>query len=74
MPQLGKMIVLMGLVLVLVGGVIWALGKTGFRGLPGDIRYDSPNAHFYFPIATCLVISALLTFGMWLWRWLSRGQ
>lgn len=72
MPQLGKMIVVMGLVLVLLGGAIWLLGKTGFRGLPGDIRYESEGTHFYFPVVTCLLVSLFLTLGLWIWRWLSR--
>ncbi len=73
MPQVGKTLVLLGAVLILIGAVVWVLGRLGFRGLPGDIRYESDHLRFYFPIVTCLVLSALLTIGFWLWRWISRG-
>lgn len=74
MTQLGKMIILFGGVLVVIGVVVWGLGKAGFRGLPGDIRYQSErgNVQIYFPIVTCLVISAVGTLAIWLWQWLSR--
>lgn len=66
MTSIGKMIVIAGLALIVVGGVLWLLGKSGFRGLPGDIRYESDNVRFYFPIVTCLVLSILLTGLAWL--------
>ena len=67
------MIVVVGAVLIVIGAAIWLLGKVGFRGLPGDIRYQSEGVSFYFPVVTCLLVSALLTLGLWIWRWLSRG-
>lgn len=73
MAQMGKMIILMGLVLIVIGLLVWGLERTGFRGLPGDIRYASDRGSFYFPIVTCLVISAFLTLGVWLWRWFGRS-
>ena len=74
MTQLGKMIILFGGVLVVIGAAVWGLGKAGFRGLPGDIRYQSQlgNVQFYFPVVTCLVLSAVGTLAIWLWQWLSR--
>lgn len=72
MMQLAKIIIAMGVVLVVVGVAVWALGRVGFRGLPGDIRAEGQHTRFYFPIVTCLVLSVLLTAGLWLWRWLSR--
>lgn len=65
------MLILIAVVLAVTGGLMWALGRSGFRGLPGDISYQGSNARFQFPIVTCLVLSLLLTAGMWLWRWLS---
>lgn len=65
------MLLVMGLVLAAVGGLLWALGKTGFRGLPGDVAYEGQNVRFYFPIVTCILLSILLTLGMWVWRWFS---
>ena len=72
MMQLGKIIIAMGVVLVVVGAAVWALGRVGFRGLPGDIRMETHHTRFYFPIVTCVVLSALLTAGLSLWRWISR--
>ncbi len=66
------MLVMLGLGLVLAGAVVWGLGRIGFRGLPGDIRYESGNVRFYFPIVTCIILSLLLTGLSWLWQWLSR--
>jgi len=40
--------------------------------LPGDIRIERENFRFYFPLLTCLLLSAVLTLGMLLVRWL-RG-
>jgi len=72
MADIGRSLVLIGLLLTLVGGVVWCLGRWGFRGLPGDIRYEGQHLRVYVPIVTCLVLSALLTGLMWLWRWLNR--
>ncbi len=60
---LGKWIILVGLGLALLGGVIWLLGKTGLPlgRLPGDIRIQRGGFSFYFPLATCLLISVGLT-------------
>jgi hypothetical protein len=71
MMQVGKVIVVFGAVLVVVGAVVWGLGRLGFRGLPGDVRYESDGVRIYFPIVTCLVLSAILTAIFWVWRWLS---
>jgi multisubunit Na+/H+ antiporter MnhC subunit len=68
MTQMGKVIILLGVVMVVVGLLFWALGRLGFRGLPGDIRYSSDHVRFYFPIVSCLVLSALLTLVLWLWH------
>ncbi len=72
MADLGKLLVVFGLLLAAAGGAVWLLGRTGFRGLPGDIRYESDNVRVYFPVVSCLVVSAVLTGLMWLWQWWSR--
>ncbi len=64
MIDLAKMLVLLGVVLVVMGGLVWFFAKlTGGRGvlLPGDIVYRRDGFTFYFPIVTCLLLSALLT-------------
>lgn len=69
MPELGKFIFAVGLLIALVGLVIWSgIGRGWFGQLPGDIRYSRGHFSFYFPLVACLLISALLTFLMWLFR------
>lgn len=72
MEHLGKIILFLGLGLTLIGALIWGLGKAGFKGLPGDLSYRGENFQFHFPVVTCIVISVLLTLGMWIWRWFNQ--
>lgn len=72
MTELGKWLAGAGVVLVVVGGLLWALGRTGFRGLPGDIRWETENVRVYFPVVTMLVVSVLLSALLWLAQWLRR--
>jgi hypothetical protein len=71
MTEMGKWLAVAGVVLAAAGVVIWGLGRAGFQGLPGDIRYEGAQGRFYFPIVTCIELSALLTGALWLWRWLN---
>lgn len=66
MTQIGRLMVVAGLALAGIGLVVWLLGRLGFRGLPGDVRYESEHVRVYFPIVTCIVLSVLLTAGFWL--------
>ncbi|GAA4457810.1 hypothetical protein GCM10023189_29110 [Nibrella saemangeumensis] len=62
-PSTGKLIMLIGAGVVLIGVVIFFFGdKLGWLGrLPGDIRIEGRNGgDFYFPIVTCIVLSILL--------------
>jgi hypothetical protein len=66
--DVGRTLIILGLVLVAVG-VLMTLGdrlpiKLG--RLPGDIVVRGKNGVFYFPVVTCLVISAVLSLAMWL--------
>ena len=72
MANTGKLLFVAGLLLTVVGAVVWLLGRSGFRGLPGDIRYESGTTRFYFPVVTCIVLSVVLTALMWLWQWIGR--
>ena len=71
MIDVGKFMMIGGIALAVLGAIVWLLGRAGFRGLPGDVSYQGQNVQFYFPIVSCILISILLTLGMWLWRWLS---
>ena len=69
MNDLGKMLFLLGIVLAAVGAILWKTGGLGgFGRLPGDIYVQGKNSTFYFPIVTCLVVSAVLTLLAWLVR------
>lgn len=67
--QLGKVLLAAGVVLAGVGLVLIFGSRYSFLGLgklPGDISYKSKNVTFYFPLVTCLLLSALLTIIFWL--------
>jgi len=70
MNQFGKPLIIMGLILVVAGLVISFSPKlpTWLGRLPGDINIKRENFSFHFPLATCLLISAVLSFIMWLFR------
>ena len=65
--ELGKMMFLVGLVLVAVGGLLAYGGKLPFRlgRLPGDIAWHGKGTSFYFPIVTCIVISLVISVVLW---------
>ena len=69
MNDLGKLFVILGIGLTLVGLALWSgVGKGWLGRLPGDIHYSKGNFSFSFPIVTCLIFSLLLTLVMWLFR------
>jgi hypothetical protein len=69
MNELGKVLGLVGLLLVAVGALLWSgLGKGWLGRLPGDLHYSKNHFSFYFPLMTCLILSALLTLLLWLFR------
>lgn len=59
MAELGKMILLLGILLVIIGGVLAFL--PGIPKLPGDILIKKGNFTFYFPIVTSIIISIILS-------------
>jgi len=60
MADIAKVLILMGLALAALGAVLWALSGVPFVGrLPGDISIQRGNFTFYFPLATCIVISII---------------
>ena len=70
MPQeFGRLLVIFGIVLIVFGGIFLAGGKLPWLGrLPGDIVVERKNFSFYFPLATSLLLSLLLTLIFWLFR------
>jgi hypothetical protein len=74
MNELGRAILILGVVLVVIGGAILLLGRTGvpIGRLPGDITYRGKNTTIYFPIVTCIVISLVLTVISWIVQYFRR--
>ncbi len=62
MRELGKFIVIIGVVATLVGLVMWSGFAPKWLGrLPGDIRIEREHSSFYFPIVTCIILSIVLS-------------
>jgi len=61
MSDLGRVLVIAGGVLVLLGLVVGLGGRIGLGRLPGDILYRKGNFTFYFPLVTSILLSLLLT-------------
>jgi DUF2905 family protein len=62
MPELGRTLIVLGLVVVAVGVVLAFGPRVPWLGrLPGDINVERENWSFHFPLVTCLVVSVLLT-------------
>ena len=60
------MLIALGLIILLVG-ITWPwLSRLGFGRLPGDIMIERENFHFYFPLATCIILSVVLSAVLWL--------
>jgi hypothetical protein len=58
----GKLLVIVGILFVVVGGLIAFEAKIPLVGrLPGDIHIKKENFNLYFPITTCIIISIILT-------------
>jgi uncharacterized protein YybS (DUF2232 family) len=67
--ELGKFLVITGLLLAALGALLWSgFGKGWLGRLPGDINYSKGDFSFHFPIVTCLLLSAILTLLLWLFR------
>ncbi len=66
---LAKTFIVLGIVLILAGVILSFAGKISWLGrLPGDIAIKRENFSFYFPLTTCLLLSALLSLVFSLWR------
>jgi Protein of unknown function (DUF2905) len=60
--ELGKFVVVIGVIITLVGLVMWSGFAPKWLGrLPGDIRIERGHSAFYFPIVTCIILSIVLS-------------
>jgi len=63
-----RTLIVVGLV-VLVAGLAWPwISRLGLGRLPGDIRIETENGVFYFPLMTSILISIVLSLLFWLFR------
>ena len=68
MADLGRLLVIVGVVAVVAGSVFILLGRANIPlgRLPGDIVYRGKNSTFYFPLATSILVSVVLSVVMYL--------
>lgn len=67
MGSLPRILIVVGLALVALGLLLYALPSVPFLGrLPGDIRIERPGFRLYVPITSCIVASLILTLILWL--------
>jgi hypothetical protein len=63
MAEMGRLLLILGIAIAVIGGIIMLLGRTGvpLGRLPGDILYRGKNTTFYFPLASSILISVVLS-------------
>ena len=68
MAEMGRLLVILGVALVVIGGIVMLPGRTGLPlgRLPGDFLYRGKNTNFYFPLASCILISVVLSIVLFL--------
>ena len=65
---MSRFLIVLGLVIVAIG-LLWPmLSRLGLGRLPGDIVIERDNFTFYFPLATCILVSVLLSVVFWLFN------
>ena len=69
MSDLGKVLIVFGVIMAVVGLLLLAAPKIPWLGkLPGDITYHGKGFTFYFPLATCILLSVVLSLILYLFR------
>jgi hypothetical protein len=66
----GRLLITAGLLLIVIGLFVTFAGRLPFRmgRLPGDIYIHGKHSSFYFPLATCILLSVIFSLVMWLFR------
>jgi hypothetical protein len=74
MAEMGRFLVIVGIALAVIGGIVMLLGRTGvpLGRLPGDILHRGKNTTFYFPLASSILISVVLSIVLFLMGRLKR--
>ena len=68
MPPIGRLLIILGIVLVITGLAFTFLGRLGVGRLPGDMMFRRGNFTFYFPLMTSILLSIVLTAILWFFR------
>jgi hypothetical protein len=69
MPEFGKTLIFLGLLLLIVGVILSLAGKLPWLGnLPGDFTIERGRFSFYVPITTCIVISIVISLVLYFFR------
>jgi hypothetical protein len=67
LQYIGKFLIVFGILIIVIGGLLLLSGKIPWIGrLPGDIIIQKKNFTFYFPLATSILLSAILTLIFWI--------
>jgi len=72
LQQMGKWLIGAGIFIAVVGGLVMLLGRVGLLKLPGDLEFGSKSWRIYIPIASCVLISIILTLILWLISYFRR--
>jgi hypothetical protein len=64
--SMSRLLVGLGLVILLIGFTWPWLSRLGLGRLPGDIVVERENFHFYFPLATSIIVSIILSAFLWI--------
>jgi hypothetical protein len=70
--QFGKWLIAAGIFITVLGVLVMLLGRIGLFKLPGDLEFGSKNWRVYIPIASCVIISVILTLILWLINYFRR--
>jgi hypothetical protein len=71
--QLGKWMIVAGIVLAAMGGLLLLAGRLGLGKLPGDVSFGGRNWRVYLPLGTCILLSILLSVVMWIILRIRKG-
>ena len=66
--EIGRLLIVLGGVLLVAGIALMAAGRLGLGRLPGDFVYRRGNFSFYFPLMTSILLSVILSLLLWVFR------
>jgi len=72
LQQVGKWLIFVGTAIVVLGALMVLLGRVGLFKLPGDLQFGGKNWRVFFPIASCIILSIILTLILWLINYFRR--